>query len=969
MDKRSAAAMQSVGMPFAQPLAETARKGRYALVLLAACAAAFLGVMLVLVLTGRSLIWETDGRLLYHPFLIAEGEWLRGIAASILTGEPSVPLYSFNLGFGADWLVTASGNSNEPLNLLAALCPREWSEYFYGALVFLRFYLAALTFSLYCFSRGRGKGPALVGSLCYVLCGYVLLWGVLRHPNFIDFAVLLPLVFMGADKLFAGKSPFLLILSMAGIFIYSIYFAYMACIFLFFYCLITYFAYPRRRSVADFLRLVGKFVLCLAAAFALVGFSTVPMFLTLTSMGRVGIVREIAFFQTPDFYESFAAVLLGDHTVQNASVLGAVPVIAMLALAAGGPEVDRLERRAWGIGVALCLVGAMLAKVGSLMNGFGYPTDRWEVILGFCAAYAAVLLVPAVARFTRRQWLTLAGLAAAVALWAIWYVVDERTLLGFAVVAMFVFIFGALAAWAALGRRIRTQGGKPPWLLNSKGLCVLLALAVIASTTVQAGVFLSPLGSAYYKEFIRAGHGLSTREQLDLASALAAVDDDYRINRTDTTHGRNGSFVHGYKGFDFYSSFYNQAVDDFRQSLGLSDDVKSTMFDGTEQRAALDYVLGARYYISSSEAVGLVPDGYEKVVDLGEAHNGLSYALYETDRALPLAFTYDTAVSQAAYDDLNLVERQELLARSLVLGLDEDEKAPASADLATATELPTVAASDGVFVQDDRIVVTKKGGAVTLDFAGKEGCETYLCFEGLRFESLSSADAERLAQDPALAPSDLPDGPSFVPGRTAWVSVSGTAREDSFEMATSASPKYAGKEDWAVNLGYSEPSQTSATLTFSAVGVYDYSSLYVAAQPLDSIRADAETLQRENAASISFDDNAMEVHVRAAGDASGSGNGEKTRYVFVSVPYSTGWSATIDGKPAEVLKANVGFMAVEVDDGEHDISFSYITPGLLPGLACTGIALVALVVYEAVRSRRRRAAPAQENVPEKEFAR
>ena len=97
-------------VPFARPLSETAGKRRYSLGLLAACAVAFLGVVLVHVVAGRSLIWETDGRLLYFPFMVAEGEWLRGIVASVLAGDPSVPLYSFNLGFGADWLVSASGN-------------------------------------------------------------------------------------------------------------------------------------------------------------------------------------------------------------------------------------------------------------------------------------------------------------------------------------------------------------------------------------------------------------------------------------------------------------------------------------------------------------------------------------------------------------------------------------------------------------------------------------------------------------------------------------------------------------------------------------------------------------------------------------------------------------------------------------------------------------------------------------------
>ena len=50
--------------------------------------------------------------------------------------------------------------------------------------------------------------------------------------------------------------------------------------------------------------------------------------------------------------------------------------------------------------------------------------------------------------------------------------------------------------------------------------------------------------------------------------------------------------------------------------MGLSDDVKSTMFDGTRQRAALDYVLGAKYYISSTEAANLIPGGYVKIAEL-----------------------------------------------------------------------------------------------------------------------------------------------------------------------------------------------------------------------------------------------------------------------------------------------------------------------------------------------------------------
>ena len=75
---------------FARSLSETTAKGRYAVTLLAVCAVAFLGVTLVLVVAGRS----TDGRLLYYPFMVGEGEWLRGVLSSALSGEISIPVYS-----------------------------------------------------------------------------------------------------------------------------------------------------------------------------------------------------------------------------------------------------------------------------------------------------------------------------------------------------------------------------------------------------------------------------------------------------------------------------------------------------------------------------------------------------------------------------------------------------------------------------------------------------------------------------------------------------------------------------------------------------------------------------------------------------------------------------------------------------------------------------------------------------------
>lgn len=72
---------------------------------------------------------------------------------------------------------------------------------------------------------------------------------------------------------------------------------------------------------------------------------------------------------------------------------------------------------------------------------------------------------------------------------------------------------------------------------------------------------------------------------------------------------------------------------------------------------------------------------------------------------------------------------------------------------------------------------------------------------------------------------------------------------------------------------------------------------------------------------------------------------DKENLVFFSVPYDKGWSATVNGEPAEIEKVNAGFMAVKVGAGSSRIRFEYKTPGLVLGLEITGAAAILLLIY------------------------
>ncbi|MBR4910568.1 MAG: YfhO family protein [Clostridia bacterium] len=67
--------------------------------------------------------------------------------------------------------------------------------------------------------------------------------------------------------------------------------------------------------------------------------------------------------------------------------------------------------------------------------------------------------------------------------------------------------------------------------------------------------------------------------------------------------------------------------------------------------------------------------------------------------------------------------------------------------------------------------------------------------------------------------------------------------------------------------------------------------------------------------------------------------------VFFSVPYDPGWTATVNGKPAEIERVNCGFMAVAVDAGTSVIRFNFTPAGLDTGIYISLAALIVFLLY------------------------
>ena len=88
--------------------------------------------------------------------------------------------------------------------------------------------------------------------------------------------------------------------------------------------------------------------------------------------------------------------------------------------------------------------------------------------------------------------------------------------------------------------------------------------------------------------------------------------------------------------------------------------------------------------------------------------------------------------------------------------------------------------------------------------------------------------------------------------------------------------------------------------------------------------------------------------------------------LFLTVPYAEGWTAEVDGSPAEIVPIQDAFMGLMLEKGSHDITISYTPAGFKLGLmisiaAVFGIAL--LIVIPAIVSSKKKTKTSAE--PEK----
>ncbi len=132
--------------------------------------------------------------------------------------------------------------------------------------------------------------------------------------------------------------------------------------------------------------------------------------------------------------------------------------------------------------------------------------------------------------------------------------------------------------------------------------------------------------------------------------------------------------------------------------------------------------------------------------------------------------------------------------------------------------------------------------------------------------------------------------------------------------------------------------------SFTVSATTEIYTMDVVCQPMDNYADQVNALKEDVLEQIKVDGDRV----------SGSIQLDTPKLLCLTIPYSKGWSATVDGQPAELLCANTMYMALELDAGQHTVQLHYQTPLLNAGMGVTAVGVLLFVAVIVVTEHRKR---------------
>ena len=883
--------------------------GVYTLMFLLMCIGAFLPFFT----EGKSFVWGAgveDGLSQHFSALAYYGEALREFFRNLLAGHPKLVMWDMSLGYGADILSTLNYYAiGDPLNLLYGFVSPKNTETMYDFMILLRMYLAGITFIMYARKMKKRSYGTVIGALVYVFSGFCFRLG-LRHPFFINPIIYFPLLCLGIEKIYQRERPYVFIFVVCVSAMSNYYFLYMLTIFAVIYAWIRFYKYTEENKMKNFFLTILKFGMYYTLGIAMAAVILLPSVIGFLGNGRYGkgVDWKSLIVYPGKYYLLFIENFIGYGNMGSNTNAGYLPIVGIVVLFTLFSQ--RMKHKKYRVAFIASIIALILPIFGYAFNGFSYANNRWAFALSFIVALLTAEMYPRLFVMSKRQQI---GIGAGIIIYTVFCIIvnasGEEILKNKGIMAA----CGLIAVFYILLLIFQRLG----YDTQKRIVRVSMAILLLISVGVHGYYRFDPKGYAYTQEFMDQGQAYRTLKE-DNIRMLSKVNDPsvYRVHAEGYRYKNYGLINHLNTISGYYSITAKCVTDTIKgyDTLGMQ---YADKYKGVDQRLGLLSLAGVKYItVAHNSQVakdvsskGDVPYGVEKQSKKG------NITLYKNKYALPFAYAYDSYMTEQQYEQLNGIGKEQAMLAQIILNQHPADKEIQHNEQRNDPDIQTIS------LPETRISSPKGKKYADITVPVEKDKETYLYFKNLVYHGKKNGDDNFI-----------------LTGRkgTKGILVTQNDVQQKIHIQSTFNPYYFGRKDYIVKINHqTSKAKEKVRLNFLSPGEYEFDDISLITVPKKDVLARLKERKENSMKQIQYEGN----HFRGVYHA------KKDQILCVTIPYSKGWKATVNGNRTKIYKANGMFMGIIMKKGTQSVKLDYETPGLKIGAWISLVAWIGLGIY------------------------
>jgi uncharacterized membrane protein YfhO len=742
----------------------------------------------------------------------------------------------------------------------------------------------------------------IIISVFYMLSGFAV-FAFVRHPDLTAGAVFIPLMILGLEKVMNKEKPYILIISTFFCLCSSFYMFFMSSVFVVIYAIIYYFEVNIKPfSFKNFMSAMFRIGSIYLFAILLASFFLIPLIYMYPTAAR-SVSKGLIYYNLKYYLGVFISSLTSISGTLYASIGFNIIILALMI-----PFYFIKGNKTYKIILVVLSIGLFIPLFGYAMNLFNYVNNRWIYLLDFSAAVAAAITLNHYSslkleeKVKKRIKDILCGFIFIGAYLSLIFlsiiILKNYYRVIYLIIILFVLISVLLLLIYLYLCILKEKILKIKFKFTFKG--VLISLYILS-------VFMP---TAYYIQYSTEFNDWQYfyRQQTDDDKYISSLNAN-EFFRTDADNDginfKNTPVINEYMGTFSYNTLSNGLVYEFFNENGIYNQINNLGISGLNKRSALTSLLSVKYYLKKD---GLLPYGFNE--NLADYNN-----IYKNSNYLPLGIVFKNSVSSEYYNSLSYVEKQALLLEAVVI----DEGKDYNYTEKTIKQNYEIQLNN-VTIENNIISVKKEGGSIAFNIDNAQNKEVYL--------SLLN-----------LVPIEINPFYYGVIQDKRKFSFNIKAENQNYYQTIDQYGKqmYSGQKDFTFCLGGFDTSNRSITLTFNDICNYSFDSFDINLYDMNDFQLAVDNLKSNSLKNVTFNNRTVKGDITM----------EEDGYLFLSIPYSKGFTATVNGEETKIIQADTAFMAIKLNKGYNSIILNYTTPyfnlGKMVSLCSLGILIIIII--------------------------